>query len=150
MGRIIPNVATVFLHHKDDMDSGRPDDRIEFIEDIGGGQGKVTANIDAPYAYACVTAFKDCDPADSVVVPRDDWDAIKKALKLFRLKDEGHNECFERVAEMYYKDTGKIAPGKDVPAAAPEYSSTFEEFCVWHKGIVLAALAAIEKGGQDE
>jgi len=100
--------------------------------------------------YEDVTAFKDCDPADSVVVPRDDWDAIKKALKLFRLKDEGHNECFERVAEMYYKDTGKIAPGKDVPAAAPEYSSTFEEFCVWHKGIVLAALAAIEKGGQDE
>jgi len=81
MGRIIPNVATVFLHHKDDMDSGRPDDRIEFIEDIGGGQGKVTANIDAPYAYACVSAFKDCAPADSVVVPRD---VINDVLQIAR------------------------------------------------------------------
>jgi len=35
----------------------------------------------------------------------------------FQRPDETGNERFERVAEAFYKDTGSMAPGKDVPLA---------------------------------
>jgi len=47
------------------------------------------------------------------------------------------NERFEKVAEEFFKDTGYMAPGKDVPAmvATEEYDTTRQLLWkVWCKG----------------
>lgn len=39
---------------------------------------------------------------------------------------------YEAKALAFYKSTGKLAPGKDVPAAAPGRGATLEEWDAWN------------------
>lgn len=40
-------------------------------------------------------------------------DALAWSEQLNRRPGEGHNECFERIAEVFYRKTGHMRPGKD-------------------------------------
>lgn len=51
---------------------------------------------------------------------KSDVEAIDKLLGLVRKKDESYNDAFERIAEMFRKDTGYLRPGKDCRNHDPE------------------------------
>lgn len=49
--------------------------------------------------------------------------------------DRSPNDRFEARAEQFYKDTGMMAPGKDVPAAmgGPDVDERMEAWRAWTK-----------------
>lgn len=54
---------------------------------------------------------------------------------------------FEEQAAAFQKDTGKMRPGKDVPALAPHLGSTREEYRTWMNNKVSTARAVLLQVG---
>lgn len=72
---------------------------------------------------------------------------VAKSLEwfvMFHRKDgEDHNECFERVAEVFYKDTGYLRPGKDCRCnSEEERGEAWDEWVARHLSEARAAIDA--------
>lgn len=65
---------------------------------------------------------------DAVGAP-DLLEALEWSEQFNRRPNEDHLECFERIAEVFYRQTGYLRPGKD---ASPQTgSSTDERHAAW-------------------
>lgn len=69
-------------------------------------------------------------------------EALERLTELYALPGESNVDRFERVAEMFYRETGCYAPGKDVAAAAGDSTSMVERVARWEAWYVARA----EKG----
>lgn len=69
-------------------------------------------------------------------------EALERLTELYALPGESNVDRFERVAEMFYRETGCYAPGKDVAAAAGDSVSMVERVARWEAWYVARA----EKG----
>ncbi len=103
---------------------------------------------------ALVAAWeRDChenpeDHAAPVAPPAQPADGMRAALAglvaLFAEPDESHIAQFERVGELFRRDTGMLRPGKDEPIG---YGPTYEEreatYAAWFRAKVDAARSAL-------
>lgn len=76
-------------------------------------------------------------------------DALRWSEQFNRRPGEGYTECFERIGEVFYRETGQLRPGKD---ASPMAGASMEERqALWDEWIAAgiargrAALASVEK-----
>jgi hypothetical protein len=76
------------------------------------------------------------------------YEALEMLAAHFVWPGEDTNDRFERVARAFYKDTGMLAPGKDVSASANESDEERAERMVafgrWYDARVLPALSALK------
>lgn len=90
-------------------------------------------------------------PADSDIFQllkynRDLLTALKNCMIFFAQSDENSIDRFERIAAIYYQETGRLAPGKDISAAAADdtsYEKRRELYDEWVEGKLSIARAAI-------
>ena len=60
-------------------------------------------------------------------------EALQWLEQIHRRDGEGYNECFERIGELFRRQTGHLRPGKD---ASPHAGSSVEERqAVWDKWV---------------
>lgn len=75
-------------------------------------------------------------------------DPVRRMLiELFPDPDENENVRFERIAELFYKDTGYLRPGKSDPEKDTSSSENVDRFNKWYHDKCRIALAAA-KGGE--
>jgi hypothetical protein len=60
--------------------------------------------------------------------------------------DENANERFERIGEMYYRDTGFLRPGKSEPAETGRESNSAENICRFDSWWTAKCRAALARG----
>lgn len=60
--------------------------------------------------------------ASLIAAAPDMYEALESVLVLLRWRGEGPLEAVERMCEQFYRDTGMMAPGKSVAAAANSHS----------------------------
>lgn len=73
-------------------------------------------------------------------------EAAAAALVLFIEPGEDTLTRFERIAELYRRDTGRLAPGKDIPMASSDDTPMEERrrlFDEWYNGRIACARAAL-------
>lgn len=94
-----------------------------------------------PASVALKRIFSICDEPDEVL------DALVGLEVLYLRDGEGWNECFERVGELFHRDTGYLRPGKDYGALS-NFDDEQGRSAAWEKWIadkVSAARAAIAR-----
>jgi hypothetical protein len=72
--------------------------------------------------------------------------ALKALTELYALPGENNLERFERVAEMFLRETGCMAPGKDVSAASGDamtHEERRERWEAWYAERAAKARAAL-------
>lgn len=75
-------------------------------------------------------------------------EALKGLRESHPMRGENRSEAWERIAELFYNQTGILAPGKDQSAAlcgTPTYEERQEAYREWLDARVDAAAAAIAK-----
>jgi hypothetical protein len=75
-------------------------------------------------------------------------EALKGLRELHAMRGENRSETWERIAELFYNETGILAPGKDQPAAmcgTPTREERDTAYRDWLDARVDAATAAIAK-----
>lgn len=77
--------------------------------------------------------------------------ALQGLLELYAMPGESNVDRFERVAAMFYRETGWLAPGKDNSAAACGDDDSYEHrraaWEKWYESRANAARAALAKAG---
>jgi hypothetical protein len=74
-------------------------------------------------------------------------EALQSVTDLFAREGESSLDRFERLAAMFHKDTGFVAPGKDAPAAGsmqPDPDELRRAYDDWFAGKVKAARTALQ------
>jgi hypothetical protein len=61
-------------------------------------------------------------------------DGTQDLVDLSKKPNEGYAEASDRYADMFYKETGKMAPYKATPLPAPELGATPEQYQEWVDG----------------
>jgi hypothetical protein len=87
--------------------------------------------------------------ADGRADEREEWMPVLEALRgievLYRRPDEGWDECFERVAEVFHAETGYLRPGKD--CRIHDDAVRTQAWDQWTAAKIAAMREAIEKAG---
>lgn len=78
------------------------------------------------------------------------FNALERETRLWRLDSESSLQHFERVADWYYSETGRLRPGKDEPLAASsgDPRKRDEDYAAWIKATLTQARAAIARARQ--
>ena len=71
-----------------------------------------------------------------------------ESLLLFRSSGDPGGD-FERLNNAFQRDTGKMRPGKDVPAVAGDLAATLEEYAAWVSSKISEARAALALAGEE-
>ena len=74
--------------------------------------------------------------------------ALKDMLSIQQRDGETSNDCFERVADDFHRETGVMAPGKDPGAMGSRMPAEErrERYIAWMDGKSVAARALLEDG----
>lgn len=75
--------------------------------------------------------------------------ALTNLVALYAEPGESNLDRFERVAELFHRETGMLAPGKDQAAASgnsPTYEQRVEQWEAWYAKRAAAARAALSAG----
>lgn len=97
--------------------------------------------------------MEDIANAERIVQCVNSHDALLAAVQWseqFHLRPgEGYSECFDRIAEVFYRETGYMRPGKD---ASPQAGQSIEErqaaWDEWLAAGIARARAALSLAGQ--
>jgi hypothetical protein len=76
--------------------------------------------------------------------------ALRALVELYALPGESNSDRFERVAELYNRETGRYAPGKDVPFAAHDdeaYEDRIAQWEAWYAARAAKGRAALKGQG---
>ena len=106
-------------------------------------------------AYACPRCLtlsresEDGDGGPHECNPTPWWEkmefAIRKALGWFYDPDENALTQFERIGELFYRETGHLRPGKDDPREDTSSFENQERFRAWFESKSRESLAALRE-----
>lgn len=107
---------------------------IRIIADVIGDSAETQAN----------AAFIAAANPQAVIELLDEVESLRDALKtitdLFLLPNEKSNERFERIGEMFTKDTGHLRPGKDYGMYGPRPPENLNQiYDDWYAGKIAKA-----------
>lgn len=83
----------------------------------------------APALTASIAIVKE---RDRYKAERDELlEALASLAELYAMPGESNVDRFERVAELFHRETGCVAPGKDIAAASGDSMSGVERLTRW-------------------
>lgn len=156
--RIVKARDCVRVHLVDDRNARRAFNYLQEAKYGLGGRTNVAGTI-AALSRAALSPAADDGGATQESANAQLWapspdlaHALAGLEQLFKRPGESSLDCFERVAAIFYAETGMLAPGKDAPAASHgrEMYDAREAYDAWFEAKLEAARAALSPTGEGD
>lgn len=84
--------------------------------------------------------------AHLIAAAPDLYEALATIVDRYKRDGEGAVEHYDRLAAEFHRDTGRVAPGKDISPADPQdREANREAWAEWHAAVHESARAALAK-----